>query len=171
MQTTKSKKIMNKESEQCSEVIEKLAKDKAFISRQICKLPNRIKSAFPFSEMRAELFYLLVKALPKFDENKGALGDYIQVVFYRSMQKLFQEKMDRNKTERSISAAGSLYYNDHNKDGNQELYAYLSSLPEALLSDLTEFALGKKNRAEIISNPAHIKVDVDRVLSKLDALV
>lgn len=147
-----------------------LCEDKSFISKQLKYVPYFYRSSLEKDEIRSELNMAIIKCCKHFDPKKGKIFPYVQRAFLNGLKKLANDKSFYSSVEVGLDEAYSVTYMDKEPE-HLELLAYLSSLPNDLLEDLTQFALGKKNKEEIVSNPSFFKLDVERVIEKLDFLL
>tara|TARA_R110000868_G_scaffold27008_1_gene103256 strand:- start:25 stop:483 length:459 start_codon:yes stop_codon:yes gene_type:complete len=147
-----------------------ICEDNKFILKQLKYVPYIYRSSLSDDEIRSELNIAMVNCCKGFDPKKGSIFPYVQRAFFNGMKNLFRDKSFYSQSEVSLSEAYSVTYTEEEPE-HLELIVYLSSLPNELLVDLTEFALGKKNKEEIVSNPSFFKLDVSRVIEKLDFLL
>lgn len=151
-------------------IIDSLCNDNKFISKQLKYVPYIYRTSLSSDEIRSELNMAMVQCSKKFDPKKGNIFPYVQRAFFNGMNNLFKIKSFNKESEVSLSFASQVSYTEEEPE-HLELMAYLSSLPDELLNDLTEFALGKKNKEEIVSNPSFKMLNVERVIEKLDFLI
>ena len=150
---------------------EKLYTDNKFISDQLKSVPKYFRDQISKDEIKSDLALAICACVKQFDPKKGKnISPYIRLSFMRNLQKTVRDKQFYLDSEAPLEAANSLTYEDKPRE-NIELITYLSSLPNDLLGELTEFALGKKNKEEIVSNPSFKKLNINRIIEKLDQLV
>jgi hypothetical protein len=149
---------------------EVIVNDKVFISNQMKYVPYRFKEFLSQEEIRAELNFTIVNCSKKFNPRRGTIFNYVQRSFINNLNTLARDRSFFYETEAPISAAFDMTYTENNPE-EAELMAYLHSLPVDLLTDLTDFVLGKKNKEEIIANPSFQRINIDRVIENLDCLI
>lgn len=147
-----------------------LCKDNKFISKQLKYVPYIYRSSLSEDEIRSELNMAIVNCCQRFNSKRGHIFPYVQRAFFNGMKNLFRNKSFYEQSEAPLEAAYGMTYTAEEPE-HLELMAYLSSLPDELLADLTEFVLGKKNKEQIVSNPSFAKLDVDRIIQKLDFIL
>lgn len=155
-----------------SVTVEYFYSDKKFIAKQLKYLPHYIKSQLSKDEIMSDLNVTLCNCATGFNPDKcgGNAFPYVRKAFLNNLHKTLRDKQFFEETEAPLESAYGITYIPEEPE-EYELMAYLSSLPDILLESLTEFALGKKNKQELIDSPCFIKMDIDRILDKLDALV
>ena len=147
-----------------------LYSNKQFLSKILKSVPYIYRSNLSEDEIRSELNMAIVNCCRNFNPKRGNIFPYVRTAFFNGLKNLFRNKSFNEQAEVSLSAAYDLTYEE--KDPEYiELITYLSSLPVDLLEDLTQFALGKKNKEQVVSNPSFIKLNVDRIIQKLDFIL
>ena len=150
---------------------EQLYTNSQFISEQLKKVPKYFRDQMSTDEIRSDLSLAICSCVRFFDPEKGSdIFPYIRKSFIRNLQRTLKDKQFYQETEAPLEAAANITYEDQKLE-NAELLAYLSSLPNNLLGELTEFVLGKKKKEEIIDNPSNRKLNINRILYQLDQLV
>lgn len=150
---------------------EKLYIDDKFISDQLKFVPKYFRDQISKDEIKSDLALAICACAKYFDPKKGKnISPYVRLSFMRNLQKTVRDKQFYLDSEAPLEAANNLTYEDKPTE-NIELITYLSLLPNDLLGELTEFALGKKNKEEIVSNPSFKKLNINRIIEKLDQLV
>ena len=150
---------------------ETLYRDKKFVNAQLSSVPRYFWGQLSPDEIKSDLALAICTCVKTFDSTKSNnIAPYIRRSFINNIKNTLRDKQFIKESEAPLEAAYSHTYEDQPIE-KRELIAYLSSLPNTLLSDLTEFVLGKKNKEEIVSNPSFKKINIDRILSKLDGLL
>lgn len=150
---------------------ETLCNNKKFISAQMRSLPKYIYGFLSKDEIKSDLYLTIFRALnSKYKITPSNLFNYIRCCFINTLRNSIRDQQQYASKHCSLEYAYNSTYVEKNEE-EAELCAYLSSLSDTLLNELTEFALGKKNKEEIIANPSLNKLNVDRVLEKLDYLL
>ena len=150
---------------------ETLCSDKKFISAQMRSLPKYVYGFLSKDEIKSDLYLTICKAVNT--KNKipaSSVFNYIRCCFLNTLKNSIRDQQQYASKHCSLECAYNQTYTPKDQD-EAVLHAYLTSLPDTLLGELTEFALGKKNKEEIIANPSLNKLNVDRVLEKLDCLL
>lgn len=150
---------------------ETLCNDKKFIASQMRSLPKYIYGFLSKDEIKSDLFltiYNVVNSKAKIAPSK--IFNYIRCCFLNTLKNSIRDQQQYASKHYPLEYAHNLTYVEKDEE-EAELCAYLTSLPDFLLGELTEFALGKKNKEEIIANPSLNGLNVDRVLEKLDCLL
>lgn len=151
---------------------ELLCEDKKFINSQMNNIPKYFYGFFSKDEIKSDLYITIcnLAANSKKVIKKENLFFYVRTCFLNTLKNSLRDKQYYSDKHYSLEYANNVTY-EMQPFHEVELHAYLSSLPEELLSDLTEFALGQKNKEEIVANPSFKKINVDRILDKLDNLI
>lgn len=150
---------------------EELYTNKKFISDQLKSVPKFFSDQMSKDEIKSDLALAICACVKQFDPQKGKnISPYVRRSFIRNLQHTLRNKQFFLDIEAPIEAAYNFTYEDKQNE-SMELTAYLSTLPNDLLGELTEFALGKKNKEEIVANPSFKKLNINRIIEKLDQLV
>lgn len=147
-----------------------LYSNKSFISKQLKYVPFYFRSYLSKEEIRSELNMAIVNCCKTYNPKKGDIFPYVRTAFLNRMKNLARDKSFYEQSEVSLSAAYDMTYEEKDPE-YVELLTYLSSLPNELLEDLTLFVLGKKNKEQVVSNPSFVRLNVDRVIQKLDFIL
>lgn len=150
--------------------VEDLCCNKQFINDQIKRTPHWMKSKLTNNEIRSELNLAICTCIKTFNSKRGNIFGYVRSVFINNMRRAIRNNQFFTDIEAPLDAAYGLTYKEKEPE-EIELLAYLSSLPDPLLESLTEFVMGKKNKDEIVSNPSFKKLNIDRIIDKLDSLL
>lgn len=155
-----------------SVTVEYFCSDKKLINKLIKYLPHYIKSQLSKDEIVSDLNITLCNCAIGFNPEacNGNAFPYVRRAFINNLNKTLRDKQFFAESEAPLEAAYGMTYTQEEPE-EHELMAYISSLPDILLESLTEFALGKKNKQELIDSPCFARMDIDRILDKLDALV
>lgn len=151
--------------------VETICLDKKFINSQMRNIPKYFYGFLSKEEIKSDLYFTICKlsnSRVKIATNN--LFFYIRTCFINTLKKSIRDKQYYAEKHCSLDYAYNKTY-EVELETNVALCAYLQTLPEQLLNDLTEFVLGKKNKEEIIANPSLKKINVNRVLEKLDYLL
>ncbi len=151
---------------------ETICRDKRFINSQMRNIPKYFYGYFSKDEIKSDLYFTICNLICNGTKTikKENLFFYVRTCFINTLRNSLRDKQYFTDKHCSLEYANNVTY-EIQPFHELELQAYLQSLPEELLSDLTQFALGQKNKEEIVSNPSFKKINIDRILDKLDALV
>lgn len=147
--------------------VENLINDKNFMNSIYGRVPSMFFSNFSSDEIISEIHFAILKGSKTFNPQKGRAINFVYSILINQLNKKIREAITIKQNEVSLDLAYDNTYLE-NQDDHTELLAYFRTLPTEWLTELTEFALGKKKKEEIaISNDPSF----ERVLNKIDRLV
>lgn len=150
---------------------ETICNDKKFIAAQMRSLPKYVYGFLSKDEIKSDLYLTICRVMnAKVKVAPSNIFKYIRCSFLNTLKNSIRDQQQYATKHCSLEYAYNQTYTPKDQD-EAVLHAYLTSLPDTLLGELTEFALGKKNKEEIIANPYLSGLNVDRVLEKLDHLL
>lgn len=147
-----------------------LIRNYGFISGQLRMVPKMFYNYMSHEEIKSELYITIGRCVEKFDPKRGNIFFFVKKSLFNALKRIIEDQRYYSDTEVPIEYAYGLTYETKN-ESEQELLAYLSSFPDDVLNELTDFVLGKKNKDELKKSPPFERIDVERIISSLDSLV
>ena len=147
---------------------ESLINDKNFIRKQLKYVPKKFWIFLSRDEIESELNLAIFNCSKTYNIKLGTMFGFVKHAFINNLNNALRDKSFYMEMEVPISAAYNMQCKEESRD-SIELMSYISELPTELVIALTDFLLGQKNKEEIVSNPSFKKINVDRILSKLDS--
>lgn len=147
-----------------------LLKNKAFVNSQLAYIRPVAWNIMSRSEIMSDLNLAIVDCCRKYDPTKGRIFNYVQAAFRNILNASINDRLFFFNSEVDLSYADQLSYSEPEPD-DVGLHAYIASLPEDLIADLQQLVLGKIKKDDLEKRPSYRKINIDRVLEKLDGII
>jgi hypothetical protein len=147
-----------------------LLKNKTFINSQLMYIRPVAWNVMSRSEIMSDLNLAIIDCCRKYDPSKGKMFNYVQAAFRNILNASINNRLFFLNSEVELSYASEISYSEQEPD-DVGLHTYIASLPEELITDLQQLVLGKIKKDDLQSNPSYRKMNIDRILEKLDGII
>ena len=147
-----------------------LINDKKFVKDQLRNVRKSTRSILSKDEIQSDLHMAIVNCAERFDPKKGDIFTYVRYSFFNMMRRSVADRLFLNSVEAPLEAAFDRTYEDNDPE-DYSLRAYISTMPQELVEGLTDLVLGKKTKDDLLSKPSFQKINIDRILEKLDGII